>query len=623
MSYGKLLLRVRSAGFRSYCGILLFSAKVVSSTAVGVRLYFGGNVLLINLCDRHCILRLPPHQNSSRHAEEVMFTKRRNRRRKMLVESLESRELLTGSLIDSSGVLQLTGTEQAERIIVKQGSYAGRPTVDVTYNGAVERWYLSDVTANKIYYNGLGGDDYCRNDVSTLRLEAWGGSGKDSLIGDEMNDFLVGGAGDDWIYGFGGNDSLRGDLDGTSGRDNIDGGNGDDSIYGGPLNDKMVGGAGNDRLYGEDGNDRIYGDAGDDRIWGGNGIDNIWGDNENGAAGIDQIYGEGGDDVLRGGDLADSIFGGNDSDRLEGGNGDDILDGQAGNDIIYGGSQYDMMYGGDGDDFLDGQGEDGWYHGGKGNDMVASQLVINGAKSSDIRQAGSTSCWYLATLGAFADRAATTANYISYVGLGTYSVRVYSRAQKTWTEQPVVFQGASHAGDAQVISNGATNLDVATCEGETWATIMHRGMLQFYGIDYTKANAVTNANFGYGAGVGGYSLDAFWLLGVTTGKSESPVQSTTKADTAFISRMRSLLMRTNPGQPMLAASFGRHPKMISAHCYQITAIGTDGTVTLRNPWGRDGGRTIENADDGIVTLTALEFTTLMSQITYTTAIMST
>jgi hypothetical protein len=46
-------------------------------------------------------------------------------------------------------------------------------------------------------------------------------------------------------------------------------------------------------------------------------------------------------------------------------------------------------------------------------------------------------------------------------------------------------------------------------------------------------------------------------------------------------------------------------------------------VTLRNPWGRDGGRTIENADDGIVTLTALEFTTLMSQITYTTAIMST
>lgn len=542
----------------------------------------------------------------------------------MLVESLEQRELLTGSLIDSSGVLQLTGTEQAERITVKQGSYAGRPTVDVTYNGAVERWYLSDVTSKKIYYNGLGGDDYCRNDISTLRLEAWGGSGKDSLIGDEMNDFLVGGAGDDWIYGFGGNDSLRGDLDGTSGLDNIDGGNGDDSIYGGPLNDKIVGGAGNDRLYGEDGNDRIYGDAGDDRIWGGNGIDNIWGDNDNGAAGSDTIYGEGGDDILRGGDLADSIFGGNDFDRLEGGNGNDILDGQAGNDVIFGGAQYDQMYGGDGDDFLDGQDDDGWYHGGKDIDMAANQLVINGASSADIRQVGSTSCWYLATLGAFVDRAsaATLTNYVSYIGWGEYSVRIYNRAQKAWTAQAVVFSGATHSGDAQVRANGDVSLDAAACEGETWATIIHRGMLKSYGIEYTKASAVTNADFGYGAGRGGFALDAFWMLGVTTGKSESPVRSTTKADTAFISRMRTLLMRTSPAQPMLVSCFGRHPKMINAHCYQIMSIGTDGKVTLRNPWGSDGG-TIEGADDGIVSLTALEFTSLMSDVTYTTAIMST
>ena len=542
----------------------------------------------------------------------------------MLIESLEPRELLTGSFIDSSGVLQLKGTENAERIIVTQSSYQGLPTADVSYNGVIERHYLSAVSAKKIYYNGLGGDDYCRNDIPTLRLEAWGGNGRDTLIGDEMNDMLVGNHDNDTIYGEGGNDSLRGDLDGGQGLDIIYGGNGDDSIYGGPLNDRLFGGNGNDRLYGEDGIDTIFGDFGDDRIWGGSGNDTIHGDNDTGGKGIDLIYGDAGNDILRGGDYADKIFGGDNDDRLEGGAGADIMDGQAGDDVVYGGAQFDMMYGGDGDDFLDGQDDDGAYHGGKGNDVKANQLVISGATSGDIFQSGSSSCWYLATLGAFADRfAAGAASYISYVGVGHYGVRVYNRSTASWTNQDVVFEGgvSDHGGDSLIIANGNTGLDSAACEGEAWATIMHRGMLKFYNIDYTNATAVGNADFGFGAGRGGITVNAFWLLGVTSGTSASPVFSATSADTAFLSRMRTLLMRTSPNQPMIVSCFGSHSKLVNRHAYQIMSIGTNGTVQLRNPWGRDGGTTIEGNDDGLVTVTALEFTRFFKDVTYTTAIL--
>ncbi len=537
----------------------------------------------------------------------------------MLIESLEPRQMLAGTSVDSSGVLQITGTNGVEKVKITQSTFQGFPTVDIDYNGTLERHYLSAVTANKIYFNALGGDDYCRNDVPTLRLEAWGGEGTDTFLGDAGNDLLVGGNGNDKIYGFGGNDTLRGDLDAASGIDTIDGGDGDDSIWGGPMSDYLYGGKGNDRLYGEDGNDTIYGSDGDDRIWGGSGHDAIYGE-----VGKDVLYGEAGRDRLDGGVYDDTIFGGDDLDHLYGGLGADILDGQAGNDAVYGGPQFDRMYGGDGDDFMDGEEDGASYYGGKGNDVQADKLVINGISKSDIFQTGSTSCWYLATLGAFADRTSSAAaNYITYLSNGNYQVRVYSKATAAWTNQIIAFEGgvSSHGGDAQIQATADTTLDTSPCEGESWATIMHRGMLASYSIDYTSATSVANANFGYGSGAGGVALDAFWLLGVTTGTFESPVKSTTKADTSFISRMRTLLMRTSPAQPMLVSCFGSHPKMINAHNYQIVAISTTGTVTMRNPWGRDGG-TIEGANDGLVTLTALEFTSIMKDVTYTTSVVS-
>lgn len=71
---------------------------------------------------------------------------------------------------------------------------------------------------------------------------ARGGSGNDTIHGNDAGNTLSGGAGNDTIWGGAGNDSL----------------------YGGVGDDLLVGGAGNDTLYGGSGRDRMYGGAGAD-----------------------------------------------------------------------------------------------------------------------------------------------------------------------------------------------------------------------------------------------------------------------------------------------------------------------------------------------------------------------
>jgi Ca2+-binding RTX toxin-like protein len=64
-----------------------------------------------------------------------------------------------------------------------------------------------------------------------------GGSGNDTLTGDDNANSIWGGDGDDIILGKGGNDSLYGEA----GNDTITGGAGDDYIIGGPGRDRMYG----------------------------------------------------------------------------------------------------------------------------------------------------------------------------------------------------------------------------------------------------------------------------------------------------------------------------------------------------------------------------------------------
>ncbi len=137
--------------------------------------------------------------------------------------------------------------------------------------------------------------------TQSLIENANGGSGNDSIIGNQVANV----------------------LNGEAGNDTLQGGSGNDALYGA---------AGNDVLYGNTGNDKLVGGAGADVLFGGNGHDGLVG-----GAGHDVLHGGGSYDVLRGGGGRDALYGDSGNDRLDGGGGADILVGGSGDDTyIYG-----------------------------------------------------------------------------------------------------------------------------------------------------------------------------------------------------------------------------------------------------------------------------------------------
>lgn len=134
---------------------------------------------------------------------------------------------------------------------------------------------------------GLQGDatPKCQGKYAT----AYGGSGRDKLVGTDDDDVLIGGSGKDSLKGKGGNDRICG----RSGKD------------------KLMGGSGKDKINGDGSSDVIKGEGGDDRLKGGNGNDKLYG-----AGGRDKIYGNGGSDKLFGGPGKDKLVGGPGRDQV-------------------------------------------------------------------------------------------------------------------------------------------------------------------------------------------------------------------------------------------------------------------------------------------------------------------
>ena len=179
-----------------------------------------------------------------------------------------------------------------------------------------------------------------------------GGSGGDSIVGDDANDTLKGGGGDDTITGGIGKDTLAGGggndlLKGNGGNDNLNGGTGDDTLQGFAGNDRLVGGGGNDVLDADGGKDTLIGQAGDDNLLGGGGNDVL-----NGGGGGDTLIGQNGADKLSGGGGNDALDGSGGNDTLNGQVGDDTLNGYGGNDLLNGGGGNDRF------EFTNGFGDD-------------------------------------------------------------------------------------------------------------------------------------------------------------------------------------------------------------------------------------------------------------------------
>ena len=131
-------------------------------------------------------------------------------------------------------------------------------------------------------------ENEARNDTIE---NAKGGSGNDTIHGNDAANSLAGNAGNDDLFGEDGNDW----LDGGSDLDRLYGGNGRDTIKGGPGNDEALGGDGNDWITMGDGNDWARGGAGNDTVDGGSGENKLYGD-----AGDDALVGQPTDDRLYG-----------------------------------------------------------------------------------------------------------------------------------------------------------------------------------------------------------------------------------------------------------------------------------------------------------------------------------
>lgn len=138
------------------------------------------------------------------------------------------------------------------------------------------------------------------------------------------------------------------------------GGSGADTIHGNDLANWLRGEAGADAINGLAGDDRLDGNDGNDTIMGGDGFDRI-----NGNIGADFGYGGAG---------ADWVVGGQNNDQLLGEAGDDIVNGNLGNDVCYGGVGSDIVRGGQGDDVLSGDEGDDWLSGDRGADNITGGL---------------------------------------------------------------------------------------------------------------------------------------------------------------------------------------------------------------------------------------------------------
>ena len=179
--------------------------------------------------------------------------------------------------------------------------------------------------------------------LGTVIENAIGGSGADTIYGNDANNFIQARDGNDSVFGGAGNDIVYA----AGGNDFVDGGDGNDEIWGGLGDDTLLGGNGNDTIGGAGGNDSIEGGAGRDQLWAGAGRDTVYGGTE-----ADQIGGGAGNDTLFGGDGNDTVFGGGDQDLIYGDAGDDFIWAGPGNDTVYGGTGNDSIASGGGSDTI-------------------------------------------------------------------------------------------------------------------------------------------------------------------------------------------------------------------------------------------------------------------------------
>ena len=250
--------------------------------------------------------------------------------------------------IDSAGNDTLNGGDGDDALCGGAGPSAGSDSDTLNGgNGEDIAFYVRSaavsVSLDEAANDGEPGEsDNVRSDVEDIT----GGSGADTLIGNDGRNVLDGGAGPDSLLGLGGNDVLT-DSGGDNAADRLDGGAGDDLLAGGRGPDTYIGGDGEDAIT--DYASRAFGvtvtlDGVADDGAPGEG-DNAGTDVEDvtGTSAADTLVGNASDNELTGGAGDDTISGGAGNDGLSGGAGADTIDGGAGRDDLEGGSGADSL----------------------------------------------------------------------------------------------------------------------------------------------------------------------------------------------------------------------------------------------------------------------------------------
>jgi Ca2+-binding RTX toxin-like protein len=228
--------------------------------------------------------------------------------------------------------------------------------------------------------DGGSGDDTLtgNNAVNVLR----GAQGDDTLDpGRGSGDRLVGGSGADTVTYSARTAAVSLDLDGAA--DDGEAGEADliesdvENLTGGGGNDRLTGGAGTNLLSGGAGNDVLDGGAGSDLLLGGTGIDTADYSLRSApvAADPDGISDDG--EAAEGDDVETDVEG------LAGGSGNDVLTGWTGTNVISGGAGNDVLNGEQGDDTLDGGPGDDQITGGAGLDIIDGGAGADALRARD------------------------------------------------------------------------------------------------------------------------------------------------------------------------------------------------------------------------------------------------
>src|SRR5262245_33486410 len=152
-------------------------------------------------------------------------------RRKLFVESLESRRLLHGGGHDlptptlDAGVLSIAGSSRNDQIHVSVAD------TQLTVSFGKQSFEFNTAEVTEIHIDGGNGNDWIWVDDSVL-----------------VAAIINGGKGNDRIHSGGGDDTITGDK-------------GNDRLMGGAGIDTMRGGSGKDWTWGGDGDDVIKGEA--------------------------------------------------------------------------------------------------------------------------------------------------------------------------------------------------------------------------------------------------------------------------------------------------------------------------------------------------------------------------